>query len=370
MHSCTSEDMVNGCIPEKLPSADTRADEFADMEKRLGEMVFLSRFMAATSASLVPQDICAIAARNVYDYIPYSSIVFSLSPDFEIEPLVFSPGKREGSNSHITKESVSADRFREFQIDERFRSIIYITSDSGQKGVDMVLPEKMGKIRVIFDADKSDFIPALFSEIAGHFSRALKNALTHERVKELASKDGLTGLFNRRVFDELLAVEMKRKELKPISLLLIDLDDFKKINDNYGHPAGDQVLATVGKILKEGCRGSDLVARYGGEEFAVMLPTTASSVAFDIAQRLRSRIAGTIFVFDGKSVKLTASIGIAQATSRCSDAVDQLVSRADQALYRAKKNGKNMTYIYTSKSVEISKKPTVRGSQMAWLRTA
>ncbi|MBT0664054.1 GGDEF domain-containing protein [Geobacter pelophilus] len=370
MHSCTPEDMVSGCIAEKRPTPGNRADEFADMEKRLGEMTFISRFMAATSASLIPQDICAIAARNLYDFIPYSSIIFSLSPDFDVEPLIFSPGKRDGSNCQITRENVAPDRFREFQIDERLLGVISITSDSGQKGVDMVLPEKMGKVRVIFDAARIDVLPALFSEIAGHFSRALKNALAHEKVKELASKDGLTGVFNRRVFDELLAVEMKRKELKPISLLLIDLDDFKKINDNYGHPAGDQVLATVGKILKEGCRGSDLVARYGGEEFAVMLPTTASSVAFDIAQRLRSRIAGTVFVFDGKSVKLTASIGIAQATHRCSDSVDQLVSRADQALYRAKKNGKNMTYIYTSKSVEISNKPAARGSQMAWLRTA
>ncbi|WP_052440262.1 GGDEF domain-containing protein [Geobacter sp. OR-1] len=354
-----SDDMADsvGCV-----------NEVADLEKRLREMMFLSRFMAATSSSLVPQDICAIAARSLYDFIPYASIVFALAPEFDVEPLVFSPGNRDGRACTLSKE-ISSERFREFQIDERVRGVIFITSDSGQKGVDMVLPEKMGKIRVVFDNSKSDYPSAVFAEINGHFSRTLKNALTHEKVKELATKDGLTGLFNRRVFDELLSVEMNRKELKPISLLLIDLDDFKRINDSFGHPAGDEVLAAVGKILKEGCRGSDLVARYGGEEFAVMLPSTPSSVAFEIAQRLRTRIASTVFVFSGKTVKLTASIGIAQASQGSSGAVEQLVSRADQALYRAKKNGKNMTYIYTSKTMEI-KKPARRGAGVAWLRTA
>jgi diguanylate cyclase (GGDEF)-like protein len=157
----------------------------------------------------------------------------------------------------------------------------------------------------------------------------------------------------------------------PLSLLLIDLDDFKKINDTFGHPAGDKVLATFGRILREGCRGSDLVARYGGEEFAVMLPSTPSSAAFEIAQRLRSRLSATVFVFDGKNLRLTVSIGIAQTASVRNDAIVQLVSRADQALYRAKESGKDMACVYASRSPEINKRESsLRESGVAWLRSA
>ena len=371
MQSSKSESICKGCGPEDSTSNCSQTAGVADLEKRLKEMTFVSRFMAATSASLVPYDICAIAARHLYDFAPYNSIVFSLAPEFGVKPVVFTPGKGEDGARLVSKESLSPVRFREFRIDERFKGIIFKSSDGGSKGVDMVLPDKMGRIRVIFDSlNRKEFSPALFSEVAGHFSGTLKNALAHEKVKELATKDGLTGLFNRRVFDELLSVEMKRKDLMPISLLLIDLDDFKKINDTFGHPAGDEVLATVGKIFRDGCRGADLVARYGGEEFAVMLPSTSSSVAFEIAQRLRARIAGTVFVFDGRPITLTASIGVAHTSSGRSDAIAQLVSRADQALYRAKKNGKNMTYVYTSKSMEISQRQAGRGAGVAWLRSA
>lgn len=366
MHSLTSERMSNGCIHGALPDSCNQVAEVADLEKRLKEMIFVSRFLAATSASLVPYDICAIAARHLFDYVPYQGIVFSLPAEFRLEPIVFTPGKGEGGEG-FADSRLSSTRFREFRIDERFKGVVFKSCTRGSKCVDMILPEKMGTIRVFFDTPgRSDVSPVLLSELAGHFARILKNALAHERVKELATKDALTGLFNRRVFDELLSVEMKRKELMPISLLLIDLDDFKRINDTFGHPAGDEVLATVGKIFRDSCRGSDLVARYGGEEFAVMLPSTSSSVAFDIAQRLRARIAATVFVFDGKHVKLTASIGAAHTTGGRNDAMAQFVSRADQALYRAKKNGKNMTYIYTSKSMEASQ----RRAGVAWLTMA
>ena len=114
------------------------------------------------------------------------------------------------------------------------------------------------------------------------------------------------------------------------------------------------MLAKFGKILRDNCRGSDLVARYGGEEFAVMLPATTSTIAFEIARRLRTRLAETTFVFDGTPARFSASIGIAYATDTGKPGAD-LVRRADQALYRAKKGGKNRTCVYAAKPVEFIK---------------
>jgi diguanylate cyclase (GGDEF)-like protein len=348
------------------------ASDIAGLEQRLRDATFISRFMGATCASLVPQDICAIAARHLYDFIPYRSIIFTLAPEFGLTPFSFAPEKGADCLPLKVNEATWSGRSRGFMFDERLQGSMIPGSSASIKEVDIHLPDSLGTVRIFFSSlSIRTLSPALLAEVAAHFSRTLKNALLHEQVKELAMKDALTGLYNRRVFDELLAVEMRRKALMPISLLLIDLDDFKKVNDTFGHPAGDEVLSTVGKILREGCRGSDLVARYGGEEFAVMLPSTNSAVAFEIAQRLRTRIAGTIFVFNGKQLRLTASIGIAFTSGGRSDPITQLVSRADEALYRAKNNGKNSTIIYTPKTADISKRAIVNRKQNAtWLKSA
>jgi diguanylate cyclase (GGDEF)-like protein len=122
---------------------------------------------------------------------------------------------------------------------------------------------------------------------------------------------------------------------------LIDLDDFKLVNDRYGHQAGDQVLARFGRLLKESFRGTDLLARYGGEEFAVLLPKTPVLKAAEVAQRLLTRLGDTTFEFEGQEHRVTASIGVAAMTKGDRLNVHGLVERADQALYKAKRGGKN-----------------------------
>lgn len=358
-----SEAYNTGITVKKMP-------DVAALEQQLKEANFISRFMAAISSSLDPHDICAIASRHLYDFAPFNRIVFCLSSEFGLPSLVIAPGKSEDGRDVLVTGPATA-RCKGFKIDDMLQGSLYIDPETGGTGIRLVLPDELGRVQVVFSAiDRQCYTSSVLSEVMAHFAQTLKNALTHVKVKEMAMKDSLTGLFNRRVFDELLAVEVRRKELLPISLLLIDLDDFKRVNDTYGHPAGDEVLATVGRILREGTRGSDLVARYGGEEFAIMLPATTAATAFEIAQRLRSRLASTLFVFNGQHLKLTASIGISYTSGAKTDSIPQIVSRADQALYRAKKSGKNMSYIYTCKSVALNKKPEVGESAFAWLRTA
>ncbi len=177
---------------------------------------------------------------------------------------------------------------------------------------------------------------------------ALKNAKLYEEVKNMATTDGLTGLFNHRKFHEELDRELKRHERsgRPLSLCLCDIDFFKKINDTYGHPAGDAVLKGVAGIIKDTLRSTDIAARYGGEEFAIILIDSLLNDAKKIAERLRRDVESCKFSYRGTNIKVTLSIGI--ATSSSSERIPKavLIERADKALYYAKQSGRNRTVLW------------------------
>ena len=169
-------------------------------------------------------------------------------------------------------------------------------------------------------------------------------ALEYARTKRLASTDGLTGLYNRRVFQERLEEEVGRanRYQRPLSLLMIDIDHFKMHNDTHGHLWGDAILVEVGRLLKELCRTSDIVARYGGEEFAMILPETTQAQALCIANRLRKTIADHCFLDMPVPGVVTVSVGAAMyGAMQCSKT---FLSAADQALYAAKRGGRNCVY--------------------------
>ena len=151
---------------------------------------------------------------------------------------------------------------------------------------------------------------------------------------DLAVKDGLTGLFNRRYFNELINVEVNRVIRSPasLSLLMLDIDNFKNYNDTQGHPAGDELLKGVDKVLKNTVRTVDMVCRYGGEEFIVILPQTDKGGAQIIAERIRVQI--------GLYFPTTVSIGISTFPDDAKE-IGQLIEKADNALYQAKTSGKN-----------------------------
>ncbi|OQX80597.1 MAG: hypothetical protein B6D56_04530 [Candidatus Omnitrophica bacterium 4484_70.1] len=179
--------------------------------------------------------------------------------------------------------------------------------------------------------------------------RLLKEAKTKDFYRELAFLDELTKVYNRRYFDEVLRREVERVKRYPqkFSLLMIDLDDFKKYNDSYGHQTGDKILKGVADILSHKIRrGVDVLARYGGEEFAIITPHTDKKGASVLAARLVDLVAKEKFIFDESTViKVTVSIGVATYGD---DAVtiDELVRKADEALYQAKRTGKNRVCIF------------------------
>jgi len=162
------------------------------------------------------------------------------------------------------------------------------------------------------------------------------------RYRQLSITDGLTGLFNHRHFYTRLREELRRAERggEPVSLLLLDVDNFKQFNDAHGHPAGDHVLVTLADVLKECIRANDLGFRYGGEEFAVLLPQCRADAAYAIADRLRGAFESTWHVVD-ESGGSYLSVSIGGAEYRPGEDLEALVSRGDRALYRAKAEGKN-----------------------------
>lgn len=156
-----------------------------------------------------------------------------------------------------------------------------------------------------------------------------------------ARTDSLTSLPNRRAFDDELKRRLSEWERKriPCTLVLLDIDFFKKLNDTHGHQAGDEVLRQVAKVLKAQSRESDLPCRYGGEEFAVILPTTDAASARAMGERIRAAIEESVTQYEGKTLKVTCSLGLSQFES--SDDVSQLIRRADEALYASKNAGRN-----------------------------
>lgn len=175
-------------------------------------------------------------------------------------------------------------------------------------------------------------------------SRALVHAV--DRLQEISIRDGLTGIYNRRHFDEVLLAEWKRsiRTQKPLSLLLIDVDNFKKLNDRYGHPDGDECLKKIAEQLSRILRrSSDTLARYGGEEFAAILPETTKERARLIADTMRTSVEDLKIANAGSkpSRVVTVSVGVCSENAVLSRPAEQLLNAADAALYRAKKQGRN-----------------------------
>lgn len=186
----------------------------------------------------------------------------------------------------------------------------------------------------------------LAAALGDHVAVALHNARLYEQTRELAMTDSLTGVATRRNFfvQAERALEQAKRNDRWISVIMSDLDHFKEINDEYGHVKGDEALRLVAQVARETLRLSDTIGRYGGEEFAVILPETGTEAARSIAERLRSEVNG--ITVPGTSTNLSISIGVVSEVPEAGDSVDRIIERADQALYEAKRLGRNRVAVY------------------------
>jgi diguanylate cyclase (GGDEF)-like protein len=172
---------------------------------------------------------------------------------------------------------------------------------------------------------------------------ALDNALLLKRAEELSVTDDLTHLYNSRYLDQVLHRETKRasRSGRPLSVLFIDLDGFKTVNDTYGHLFGSRALVEAAAVIRGSARETDVVARFGGDEFAMVLPDTGGEGAYAVGARIRERLAAHVFLAgDGLAVRLTGSVGVATLPDVANTA-EELLAAADKAMYRVKDLGKN-----------------------------
>ena len=184
-------------------------------------------------------------------------------------------------------------------------------------------------------------------DISDFISMSVSNAILYEQTKQLAVTDGLTGISNRPNMEQALQNEFERSMRygAPLSVVLLDVDHFKGVNDTYGHQKGDEILVAIASLLKKVCRTNDIAARYGGEEFLMILPQSNAQGAFKIAERLREEMMKMNFTGNESNFSVTTSCGVAELDRDFIKNTDQLVAIADHALYEAKNSGRNKTII-------------------------
>lgn len=186
--------------------------------------------------------------------------------------------------------------------------------------------------------------------LANEASVALQNAILFREVERLSMTDPLTGLNNRRSFDiaarQNVRVAIRHK--RPLSVLMVDIDFFKRVNDTYGHAVGDKVLVKIAQVCQQHTRSTDLLARFGGEEFCFILPETSANEALPFSERLRTAISDIVFESDGQVFSVTVSVGISECSGE-DDSLESLLERSDEALYSAKHAGRNCVVIWSVK---------------------
>lgn len=319
------------------------------MRRNLKEVSFMADFFRSITASLNTEDVLETAARKIYEYFHYNLMVVTLKAGSEERIKAFTPRNLESSpddlavilRSYVGLRPQDVKGFRSLGLDGPEGSLAFGNTNY------LELPMNLGSVTIYSEFNfVNHFSNDMLQGLMETFGTALHNSLEFGKVKELSMRDGLTGLFNRRVLEEMLEMEECKRKVTPLSLLVIDLDNFKMINDTYGHPAGDLVLQTVARVLRESTRGSDLVVRSGGEEFSSVLFSVRPLGALEIGERIRANIAKTLVTYNGRQIKLTASIGIAHRSSENTCTMKELVVRADQALYEAKRLGKNKVFVY------------------------
>jgi diguanylate cyclase (GGDEF)-like protein len=201
-----------------------------------------------------------------------------------------------------------------------------------------------------FDAQDLQF----FSVIGYQMTATLKHFQRFSSIKDMAIYDTLTNVHNRRYFDERIGAETQKSFLSgtPLSLVMVDIDYFKNVNDTYGHTEGDKVLCKIASLLKNSVRKDDIVARYGGEEFVLILPGAKLEVTSMIAERIRRLVETTLFEVGQTQIHLTISLGISNLPSHRTRSKEELTKMADHALYEAKRGGRNRVCIFMGYSAE------------------
>ncbi len=247
----------------------------------------------------------------------------------------------KGSHTRISKERINFSQNDPLLKTFKTNELVIMPLKAKDKVNGLIIADNYYTQKSITDDDLK-----IFMMLANQAGLAIENSRLYEIVIHQSHTDPITNLWNHRFFQEQLSREIQiasEKEI-PISLIMLDLDNFKSLNDTYGHQIGDSVLMEIALILKDSCREIDFACRYGGEEFAIILPQTNEKQGYAIAERIRKKIEQHAFVQkkDIGSIPITISVGISSLSGWVTTKED-LITAADKAMYKAKFGGKNQT---------------------------
>ena len=243
-------------------------------------------------------------------------------------------GRAVTSDIHIDEDSISRKHAR-ITVDQNVTAVIDLVSTNGI----FVNGHRVAQVH-LQDGDRLQIGETVFKYLSGTNAESK----FHDDIYRLMTVDDLTQTFNRQYFHESLKRELSRalRYRRNLSLAMLDIDSFKKINDTYGHLAGDEVLKTFSKLVGRNIRQSDLIARYGGDEFAIIIPEADPTAALKCCEKLRAIVASHSFSFQEQTIAVTTSIGLQSYQHTVGElTISQLVAAADARLYEAKQAGRN-----------------------------
>ena len=328
------------------------------MRRRLAKAEVLAEMIRAVNSSLDPERVADAMVARVADWIPAPAWIVLASDDTAraktittraLTPALEPPAHAIGQLVLRTGElfcsaDISADKRLRKDNDASAAAVGFPLECRGRTIGALVALDRVPSAREPrFTAASLTVLRAALEPGA----IALDNALRMQRAEALSVTDDLTQLYNSRYLSQVLRRETKRasRSGRPLSLLFIDLDGFKGINDTHGHLYGSSALVEAAAVIRASARETDIVARFGGDEFALVLPDTGSDGAVAVGERIRDKIAIHRFLLgEGLDIKLTVSVGVATLPDVAASA-DQLIHAADEAMYWVKEHGKNGIYV-------------------------
>ncbi|MBE0476900.1 MAG: diguanylate cyclase [Coriobacteriia bacterium] len=331
-----------------------------ELEGRLAEIFFTHEFFKALTSFSLVEDVTSLIVDGANGILGAEiSCVYLLDQDWTLR-LKASQGRPEEDFETLipVSHTLLGSAFREGPVQEGLGETSLASAAWVRPGDPLrfqaAIPLRAGEtvlgVLAVAATTERVFTHAEFERlqtIANQSSLALQNALLHEELERLSVTDRLTDLYNHGYMQQRLEQEIGRSNRfgHPLSLVMLDIDDFKDFNDTYGHPRGDQVLKAVSDIIRANLRDIDVAARYGGEEFVIVLPETDVEGARRVAERVREGVAAHDFTGDeGRLVKKTISVGVA-SYPRHAPAQARLIEAADRAMYQAKRSGKNKVVV-------------------------
>lgn len=335
---------------EELLRLESFIVTISDTAKQISSVLHtdeLLRVILRKTVDLLDSDRCAIfrVDQVLNELFCVDSIGYEVEESVKIGEESGLLGYAAKQGVFVSRKTLNQDYAKRHIVDEDTLNVIFCQPIVNNRKTLAVI--SVGSVNASLTDEQ---IMRLLSILANFGSVALTNTKLVDRMREQSVRDSLTWLYNHQYFQTHIenALNNAKSEKEPLSLIMMDIDNFKHFNDAYGHQAGDFVLKKAAAIFNSELRGSDIVARYGGEEFVAILPRRTIEEAYNIAERIRKVFAKTRFEFEEKDLKITLSTGVSAFKPSSEEDVSKelLIKFADEALYKAKDEGRNKVIIY------------------------